>query len=61
MADGSLWWMASGTPCGHRLSPGYPKLFHNVVHKLCAYARVPGNQPVRACCLMRLVSSVTWV
>ncbi len=20
----------------HWLSPGYPKLFHNVVHKLCA-------------------------
>ena len=36
-------------------------LHYNVVHKLCAYQHGRRNQAARACCLMRLVSSVTWV
>jgi hypothetical protein len=30
-----LWSATGAARACHRLSPGYPKVFHNVVHKLC--------------------------
>jgi hypothetical protein len=33
--DALLWPAADVALACHPLSPGYPKVFHNVVHKLC--------------------------
>ena len=59
LRTGDVWAQGDGQAYG--LSPGYPRLCHNVVHKLCAYSCGRWNQPARACCWMQLVSSVTWL
>src|SRR5262249_27077857 len=55
----------------HWLSPGYPKAVHSVFHIMCAHSpaavwdwprpAATAVQDVLACCLIRVVSSVTWV
>jgi hypothetical protein len=35
-AQAALWSAAGAAAACHWLSPGYPSVIHNVVHKLCA-------------------------